>query len=152
MDSEHAARPGQLTPTWRGITLVNWALVFVAWSGAWKVSRELGIAAWWLGPETASRSIVVMLLPFAPAAVMIVLTLLNARWLPFGGLVASAIGAAIGVVDLGYVRRLGVVEIAIAAAAAAVSLASLSGMYRSVSADAPVVGDSAATDSPLPDR
>ena len=71
-----------------------------------------------------------MLLPFVAPVVMAVATLNNTRWLPFWGLAASAVGAAIGIADLTRVTRLGIVEVAIAAAGAAVSVASLSGMYR----------------------
>ena len=42
----------------------------------------------------------------------------------------AALVAVVGIVDLGYVRRLAYVELAIAAAAALVSVASLTGIYR----------------------
>ena len=112
------------------VTLATWALVFVAWSGVWKASRELGLATWWLGPISAPRPLVVMLLPFVAPAVVGVLALNNARRLPWLGLGAAVIAAVIGVVDLSYVRRLGIVELVVAACGAAVSLASFTGMYR----------------------
>jgi hypothetical protein len=109
--------------------LVTWVLVFVAWSGVWKASRELGIATWWLGPPGAPRPFPVLLAPFVAPGVMVALALNNARRLPWIGLSAAAISAAIGIVDLSYVRRLGYVELLIAGAAAAVSVASRTGMY-----------------------
>jgi hypothetical protein len=115
---------------WRVTTAVTWMLVFVAWSGVWKASRDLGVATWWLGPDSAPRPIIVMLLPFIAPVAMVALALNNVRRLPFYGLAASALGVVIGIVDLSYVRRLGIVELAIALAAAAVSIASTSGMYR----------------------
>jgi hypothetical protein len=126
-------RAGQLTPGWRLATLATWALAFVAWSGVWKASRELGLATWWLGPISAPRPLFVMLVPFIAPAVMGVLALNNARRLPWLGLGASGIAGVIGIVDLSYVRRLGIVETVIAVAAAAVSVASLTGMYRMAS-------------------
>jgi hypothetical protein len=105
-------------------------LTFVAYTGVWKVSRELGLSTWWLGPISAPRPFPVMVLPFAAPVVMAVATLNNARWLPFYGLGASAVGAVIGLADLPRVARLGIVELAIAGAGAAVSVASLAGLYR----------------------
>ena len=99
--------PGQLTLGWRLATAATWILVFVAWSGVWKASRELGIATWWLGPVGEPRPFPVLLLPFVAPGVMVALALNNARRLPWYGLAAAAICIAIGIVDLGYVRRLG---------------------------------------------
>lgn len=110
--------------------LVTWVLAFLGWTAVWKASRELGLAAWWLGPSAAPRPFPVLLLPFVPVVVMLVLTVQNARNLPWFGLAASVVGAAVGTGDLGRVERLGLVELAIAAATAAVSIASLSGRYR----------------------
>ena len=123
-------RPGQLTPGWRIATGVTWGLVFVAFTAVWKVSRELGLATWWLGPVGEPKPIFVLLLPFVAPALMVLATLNSSRRLPWAGLVASAVTAAIGIGDLDRVTRLGIVEIAIGCAAAAVSLASFSGRYR----------------------
>jgi hypothetical protein len=73
-----------------------------------------------------------MIVPFLPAAAMVVLTLNNVTRLPWYGLAASALGALMAAFDVGYVRRLGLVELVIAAASALVSVASTSGMYRQV--------------------
>jgi hypothetical protein len=135
-----APAPGQLTVGWRVTTAATWILVFVAWSGVWKASRELGIATWWLGPIGAPRPVPVMLVPFIAPGVMVALALNNARRLPWYGLTAAAIGAVIGIADLSYVRRLGYVEILLAAAGAAVSVASLSGRYGRVERAAPRPG------------
>ena len=109
-------------------------LVFVAWSGVWKASRELGIGTWWLGPAGEPRPVFVMLAPFVAPGVMVALALNNARRLPWCGLTAAAISVAIGIADLGVVQRLGYAEIFVATCAAAASLASLSGRYRTVAA------------------
>jgi hypothetical protein len=115
---------------------VTWVLVFVAFTAVWKVSRELGLSTWWLGPVGQPRPLPVNLLPFVAPAAMVVAALNNARRLPWAGLAASAACAAVGLGDLGRVPRLALVELAIAAAGAAVSVASFSGTYRSVRSDA----------------
>jgi hypothetical protein len=125
-----APAPGQLTRGWRIATGVTWGLVFVAFTAVWKSSRELGLSTWWLGPVGEPQPVVVMLLPFVAPVAMLLATLNNVRWLPWAGLVASAGTAAIGIADLDRVLRLGLVEVAIAGAAAAVSVASFGGRYR----------------------
>jgi hypothetical protein len=114
------------------VTGAAWILVFVAFTGVWKASRDLGLATWWLGPISQPRPVFVMLLPFVAPAAMVIAALNNARWLPWFGLAASAVCAAVGLGDLDRVQRLADVELAIAAAGALVSVASISGLYRSV--------------------
>ena len=109
-----------------------WFLVFVAYCGVWKASRELGLATWWLGPVSDPQPIFVMLLPFVGPAAMVIAALANVRRLPWFGLVASAAAVLIAIPDLDRVRRLGIVELAIAVAAALVSIAGFSGTYRRV--------------------
>jgi hypothetical protein len=134
-------RPGQLTGGWRIVTAVTWGLVFVAFAAVWKVSRELGLATWWLGPIGEPQPVFVLLLPFVAPAGMVVAALNNARRLPVAGLIASAVTAAIAVADLDRVFRLALVELAIAGAGAAVSIASFAGLYRSVPEDRAVPAD-----------
>lgn len=125
-----APRPGQLTPGWRLTVIAAWVLATLGWMAAWKSSRELGLSTWWLGPSSDPRPFFLMLLPFVPVVAMIVLAVQNVRHLAWWGLAASAVGAAIAAGDLGRVVRLGIVEMAIAVATAAVSVASLAGRYR----------------------
>ena len=126
-----------MTPAWRLATGVVWVMVFVALISVWNVSRQLGLGTWWLGPESDPRSVVVIILPFVPSAVMLVLALNDTRRLPMFGLLASLAVVAVGVADLDMVRRLGYVEIAIGVAAALVSVASISGTYRAAPAAPP---------------
>ncbi|MET0577494.1 MAG: hypothetical protein ABW122_02460 [Ilumatobacteraceae bacterium] len=137
-------RAGQLTPGWRLVTGTTWVMVFVAYTGAWKVSRELGLATWWLGPISEPQPFFVMLAPFAAPAAMVVANLNNSRRLPWYGLAASLVGVAVGLADLDHVRRLAYVELAIAGAAALVSIASFSGVYRAVAPDPGGTADAAA--------
>jgi hypothetical protein len=124
-------RPGQLTPLWIVLTAVLWVCVFLALTGVLKASQELGLATWWLGPFSDPNPLVLRLLPFYAPTVMVIVGLSNFRWLPLAGLFASAVTLVIGFLDLGDVRRLGLVEVAIGVAAAVFSLASLTAMYRS---------------------
>jgi hypothetical protein len=126
------ALPGQLTTGWRYATAAMWFLVFVAYSGVWKASRELGLSTWWLGPISQPQPIFVMLVPFVGPAAMVVAALANARRLPWYGLVVSAVALLIAIPDLDRVRRLGIAEVAIAVAAALVSVAGFAGTYRKV--------------------
>jgi hypothetical protein len=120
-----------LTGGWRLVTAVTWGLVFITFAAVWKVSRELGLSTWWLGPIGEPQPVFVLLLPFVAPVAMVVATLNHTRWLPIAGLVASAVTAAVGLGDLDRVLRLAIVELAIAGAAAAVSIASFAGLYRS---------------------
>ena len=110
--------------------MAAWVMVFVAYSGVWKVSRELGLATWWLGAISEPQPIVVQLVPFVAPVAMVVAGMRNVRRLPWYGLLASGVCAAIAIGDLDRVRRLAFVELAIAAAGAVVSIASFSGVYR----------------------
>lgn len=112
------------------LTACLWGFVFLALTGVWKASQELGLATWWLGPFSEPNSPVLRLLPFYAPTAMVIASVSNLRWLPWAGLGASAVTMVIGAVDLGEVRRLGLVELAVGAAAAAFSLASFAAMYR----------------------
>ena len=61
---------------------------------------------------------------------MVIAALTNARRLPWFGLLAGAAGALVALGDLDRVRRLGFVELAIAAAGLLPPSPAFSGMYR----------------------
>jgi hypothetical protein len=121
---------GQLTNGWRLVTGLTWALVIVAYVAVWKTSREVGLSAWWLGPLGDPQPAFVTMLPFVPPLVMLLLVVNNSRLVPWAGLAAAAVLAAIGAFDVADVPRLAVVELAIAAAGALISVACLAGRYR----------------------
>lgn len=123
-------QPGQLTTGWRAVTALVWALAFVAFIAVWKTSRELGLSTWWLGPLGAPRPWYVTMLPFLPPVAMVLLVAENSRRLPWAGLAGAASLALVGVFDLSRVARLGVVELAVAAATALVAVVGLAGRYR----------------------
>jgi hypothetical protein len=75
---------------------------------------------------------VVQLLPFVVPALIVLGALNRVRRLPWVGVLAGAVITVLGVIDLGRVARLGLIEIGIGVLSALVSLASRSGMYRPV--------------------
>jgi hypothetical protein len=77
----------------------------------------------------------VQLLPFVPAVAMLLGAINHVRRLALWGVLAAVAVIAIGIVDLGYVARLGWIEIAIGGAAGAVSLASRSGTFRPIAGE-----------------
>ena len=123
-------RAGELTGGWRLVTGVTWMLVVVGLGCVWKTSDQLGLSTWWLGPRGDPHSIVVQLLPFAPAVLMVLAAINHVRYLPWFGLAASGLVVLTGLFDVVRFTGLGVLEIAIGVAAAVVSLVSLAGMYR----------------------
>jgi hypothetical protein len=122
--------PGQLTNGWRFVTGLGWALVIVAYAAVWKTSAELGLNTWWLGPFGDPQPLFVTMLPFIPPLVMVLLTVNNSRWLPWAGLGTAVVLAVIAAFDVPKVPRLGVVELAIAAAGALLAVAGFAGRYR----------------------
>ncbi len=107
-----------------------WGATFAAQAGVWKASRELGLSTWWRGPISDPQPFLITLIPFVGPAAMAVAALYGVRRLPWYGLAASAVTAAVGLGDLGRVTRLGLVELAMAAGTAVFSVASLAGRYR----------------------
>jgi hypothetical protein len=123
-------RAGELTAGWRLITGLTWMLVVVALGCVWKTSDQLGLATWWLGPRGDPHPLPIQLLPFVPPVLMVLAAINRVRYLPWLGLAASSLVVLTGVLDVVRFTGLGALEIAIGVAAAAVSLASLTGMYR----------------------
>lgn len=124
------ARPQQLSGGWRVAVAVGWTAIFLALVGVLATSQRLGLNTWWLGPFGERTSPLLTALPFVAPAVMVVLVLNNARYLPWFGLIAAAVTAVVGAIDLDHVRRLAAVELALAAAGALLSLASFAGVLR----------------------
>ncbi len=91
---------------------------------------QLGLSTWWLGPRAEPQPRYIQFAPFVPPVLVLLATINQMRWIPWMGLGASALLGAVGAADLGRVTSLAVVELAIAGAAGAVSIASFSGVYR----------------------
>jgi hypothetical protein len=123
---------GQLTPAWRVAFGFGWAAIIVCWAAVWSTSRVIGLSTWWLGPDSEPRLLFMPLLPFYGPLVVSLAALSKRRYLPYLGIIAAAIGAAIGLGDLGRVRWIATVELVLAGAAMCISVASLVGMYRPV--------------------
>jgi hypothetical protein len=117
------------------MVVATWVGVFVAYSGVWKASEELGLATWWLGPRANPQPVIVRLVPFLVAATFGTLATYNVRRLPVIGLVGAAVLAAIAVPDLSRSTGLATIEFAIAGAVVLVSVASFTGVYRPARSD-----------------
>ena len=116
-------------------------------AAVWNASVQIGLSTWWLGPRADPQPRYVQFAPFFPPALVLLATINQMRWIPWMGLAASAMVGAVGVGDLSRVTSLGLVELAIAGSAAAVSLASFSGVYRRAHGDAATTARTAPTDA-----
>ena len=123
-------RAGELTLGWRIGTALTWLSVVLAMAAVWNASVQLGLSTWWLGPRGDPRPRVIQLTPFVAPALMLLGTINNLRWLAWYGLAAAGAVAAVGFGDLDRVGSIAATELVIAAAAALISLASLTGTYR----------------------
>ena len=123
-------REGELTTGWRIITAITGIAVILAFATVWNVSVQLGLSTWWLGPRGQPQPRLVQLTPFFGPLLMVLGAINQVRWLAWFGLLASAVLAGFGVIDIVRIGALGVLEVVIAGLAAAVSAASLTGTYR----------------------
>lgn len=130
-------RPGELTNGWRVVMVLTWVGVVLAWSAVWSVAVQLGQSTWWLGTRASPTSPIVRLAPFVGPLVLILGAISNIRRLAWVGVAAALVFGAYGVGDLGRRANLGLIELAIATAGLAVSLAALTGTYRSNPAERP---------------
>lgn len=115
---------------WRVVTACTWAAVIVSFAAIWNASVQLGLSTWWLGPRGQPQPQVVRLLPFVAPVLMCLAVFNNMRAIAYLGLGASVVVATFGIIDLWYVPGLALVELLVAASGALVSLASLTGTYR----------------------
>lgn len=72
----------------------------------------------------------VRFVPFVAPVAMVFATIQNLRWIAVAGIGASIVTAAIGLGDLGRAPSIAAVELMIAAAGATISIAALTGTYR----------------------
>lgn len=134
-------RPGELSPGWRAVTAGTWIAVLVGLAAVWNTSVQLGLSTWWLGARADPQPAVVKFAPFVAPVLMLLATVNQVRWLGWYGLAAAAAVGGIAAGDVGRVTPLAVVELAIAGAAALVSIASFTGTYRQAESDADPDGD-----------
>lgn len=142
-------RAGELATGWRIVTACLWISVIVAFAAVWSTSVQLGLSTWWLGPRADPQSPIIRLSPFVAPLLMTIAAFTNVRRLAWYGMGAALVTAVFGLVDLGRVPRIAVVELIIAGLAFVVSAASLTGTYRPA---APASRDDAADGHDRPDR
>lgn len=107
-----------------------WIGVLAGLAGVWNASVQLGLSTWWLGPRGEPQPRWVQLSPFVAPLLMLLATINQLRWLSWIGLAAAASLAGFAIGDIDRVPGLALAEFVIAGAAAAVSIASLTGTYR----------------------
>lgn len=127
-----APRPGELSAGWRVVFGIGWGAVVLALAAVWKASRIVGLATWWLGPQSEPRSIAISLAPFAVALLCVGAAIRNVRRLPWIGAAGALALLAVALGDVGRFTDLALVELAIAVAAMALSLASSAGVLHPV--------------------
>ncbi len=132
---ERPPRPGDLTLGWRAVTAGVWIGVVIGIAAVWNASVQLGLSTWWLGPRSDPQPRFIQVSPFVTPVLMLLAPLNHVRWLGWIGLAGAVVVGGFGLGDLGRVPVLAAVELAIAAAAAGASVASLTGTYRSPAAD-----------------
>jgi hypothetical protein len=125
-------RPHQLSMSWRTVVAVGWVGISLCVAAVWNSSRTMGLSTWWLGPDADPQPLVVQVLPFVLPILLVVGAVRNIRYLPWLGFLAAATLAGVGLGDLAPYGRYGVIELALAAAGALLSLASIAGYQRGV--------------------
>lgn len=118
-----------LTPRWRLTLLLGWALIGAGLGALWAASEQIGQATWWLLPTTPGYPLVAIV-PFVPVVAMVLLTLIEPARLRALGLLAALGIVAVGIGDLPGVRGIGLLEIALGGAAAALTIAAPGGRGR----------------------
>ena len=124
-------RAGELTREWSTIFWIGWLLIAASFVAIWVSSAKVGLATWWLGPSTEPRFILINLLPFIAPLSLSVAAVMRARRLPWFGIAGALLTAVIAAFDIADVPGYAVIEFGLAAAGMLVSLAAISGMYRS---------------------
>jgi hypothetical protein len=115
---------------WRLVLTVGWTGVFFAFAAVWKASEEIGLATWWLGPRSAPQPVVVRLLPFVLAIAVGAVVVANWHAAVWVSLAGSALIALLACFDITRSGGLALIEFAIAAAIALVTVAAFSGARR----------------------
>jgi len=110
---------------------MTWVMAFLCYMAVWKASEELGIGTWWLGPRSDPQPTLVNLIPLGVIVLVGGAASFDIRHLPWIGIGGSVALTLIAIPDLSRSTGLAVVEFAIAGAVMIVSLASLTGTYRS---------------------
>ncbi len=123
-------RAGQVTVGWSRFLLVTWLFAVASFIAIWVSSRNTGLSTWWLGPETEPRFILINLLPFVAPVVVCLTCQFALRRLPWIGIAAALVTAAIAAGDISRVPGYAVAEFAVAAGGLLASLACFAGVLH----------------------
>lgn len=129
-DDHPPLRAGQLTPLWSALLAVGWGLVMAAVVALGTTSSKIGKPAWWVGDHRPVTFTWTWLLPFALPAAALLAASANRR----GALALSAMAAfsvaVVGAIDLGEVPGVAAGQLAVALAAALLTVAAGAGLLR----------------------
>ena len=120
----HGDQDVALSGGWKAVVSLTWVGVVIGMASVWAVSRQIGLSTWWLGPPANGRNLIINIAPFIAPFLALTAAIGGARRTWQIGISSGAIIVAIGVVDIGHVTRLGIVEIVLGCAGAGASLAS----------------------------
>ena len=115
---------------WFTVMLAAWVGITVGFAAVWNSSVKVGLGAWWLGPRSEPRLILISLIPFVMPLAVVGAAAAKLKYVPILGIVASAATAAVAAGDIGRVPGIAAIEFALAGAGLLTSIAALSGMYR----------------------
>lgn len=141
-------RAGELTTGWRIVFIAGWVAVVLGIAAVWKASRIVGLSTWWLGPTAQPRLILISLIPFFVALLVVGVAVRNMRHLPWIGVLGAIALAGVALGDVGRFDGLALVELAVAAGALLISVASFAGVLHPPRPAAASTTTSAEADTP----
>ncbi len=124
------ADPGELAPGWKSLFIAGWVGVLIGFGCIWQAARVVGVAPWWLGPETDPRLFLVIALPFIAPVITIAVAAAGSRWAVYAGLVAGVTSMAIALGDLADYPGLAAGEAVIGLAGLLITVACFGGRFR----------------------
>lgn len=110
--------------------MVTWLFAVASFIAIWVSSRNTGLSTWWLGPKPEPRSIIINLVPFVAPVVVCLMCQLAIRRLPWIGIGAALVTAAIAAGDISRVPGYAAAEFVVAGGGLLASLACFAGVLR----------------------
>lgn len=107
-----------------------WVLAFLAFASVWKVSEEIGISTWWIGPRSQPQPLVIRSIPFVLVIIPTLAALYNVRRAAWLGVAVSLALGVVAVFDISRSGGLAAIEFAIAACELLVSLGAVVASVR----------------------
>lgn len=110
--------------------MTTWLFAIASFIAIWVSSRNTGLSTWWLGPKPEPRLILISLLPFVAPVLVCAMCQLGLRRLPWAGIGAALVTAAIAAGDVDRVPGYAVAEFVVAGGGLLASIACFAGVLR----------------------